>query len=91
MINIGRGAHVVDADLLALIDEGHLSGATLDVFNEEPLPADHPFWRRPEIAVTPHIAGVTLAEQAVAQIATKIKRLERGLPVTGVVDRERGY
>ena len=91
VINIGRGAHLIDADLLALIDEGHLSGATLDVFSEEPLPAAHPFWQRPEITVTPHIAGVTLADQAVAQIATKIKRLERGLPVTGVVDRERGY
>jgi glyoxylate/hydroxypyruvate reductase len=81
----------VAADLLALIDEGKLSGATLDVFNEEPLPADHPFWRRPEIAITPHVAGVTLPDQAVAQIATKIRLLERGLPVSGIVDRERGY
>ena len=91
VVNIGRGAHVVDADLLALIDERHLSGATLDVFNDEPLPSGHPFWRRPEITVTPHVAGVTLPEQAVAQIAAKIGRLERGLTVTGVVDRERGY
>ena len=91
VINIGRGAHLVDADLLALIDEGKLSGATLDVFNEEPLPADHPFWRRPQIAITPHVAGVTLPDQAVAQIATKIRLLERGLPVSGIVDRERGY
>ncbi|HEY2816457.1 MAG TPA: glyoxylate/hydroxypyruvate reductase A [Casimicrobiaceae bacterium] len=91
VINIGRGAHLVDADLLALIDEGKLSGATLDVFNEEPLPADHPFWRRPEIAITPHVAGVTLPDQAVAQIAAKIRLLERGSTVTGIVDRERGY
>ena len=91
VINIGRGAHLVEADLLTLIDEGKLSGATLDVFNDEPLPADHPFWRRHEIVVTPHVAGVTLPDQAVAQIASKIRRLERGLPVSGVVDRERGY
>jgi glyoxylate/hydroxypyruvate reductase len=91
LINIGRGAHLVEADLLALIDEGKLSGATLDVFREEPLPADHPFWGRAEIAITPHIAGTTLPREAVMQIVAKIKRLERGLPVTGVVDRERGY
>ena len=91
MINIGRGAHLVEADLLALIDEGKLSGATLDVFHDEPLPEDHPFWGRPEILITPHIAGTTLPQEAVEQIAAKIKRLERGLPVTGVVDRERGY
>ena len=91
VINIGRGAHLVDADLLALIDKGKLSGATLDVFRDEPLPADHPFWGRTEIAITPHISGTTLPQEAVKQIAAKIKRLERGLPVTGVVDRERGY
>jgi glyoxylate/hydroxypyruvate reductase len=91
VINIGRGAHLVEADLLALLVAGKLSGATLDVFHDEPLPADHPFWARPEIAITPHISGVTLPDQAVAQIADKIRRLERGLPVTGVVDRERGY
>jgi glyoxylate/hydroxypyruvate reductase A len=91
LINIGRGAHLVEADLLALLDAGKLSGATLDVFRDEPLPAGHPFWARPEIAITPHISGVTLPDRAVAQIADKIQRLERGLPVSGVVDRERGY
>ena len=91
LVNIGRGAHLVDDDLLALLAEGKLSGATLDVFRDEPLAADHPFWARPEIALTPHISGVTLPEQAVTQIADKIQRLERGLPVTGVVDRARGY
>jgi glyoxylate/hydroxypyruvate reductase A len=91
LINIGRGAHLAETDLLALLAAGKLSGATLDVFHDEPLPADHPFWTRPEIAITPHISGVTLPDHAVAQIADKIQRLERGLPVTGVVDRERGY
>ena len=91
VVNIGRGAHVVDEDLIALLDEGHLSGATLDVFNEEPLPRDHPFWSRYDIAVTPHISGTTLLDRAVRQIATKIGRLESGLPITGIVDRERDY
>ncbi|HEY3181131.1 MAG TPA: NAD(P)-dependent oxidoreductase [Casimicrobiaceae bacterium] len=91
LINIGRGAHVVEADLLALIDEGKLSGATLDVFRDEPLPVNHPFWSCAEVAITPHIAGTTLPDQAVMQIAAKIERLERGLPVTGIVDRKRGY
>jgi glyoxylate/hydroxypyruvate reductase A len=91
VINIGRGAHLVEADLLALLAAGKLSGATLDVFHDEPLAADHPFWSRPEIAITPHISGVTLPDRAVVQIADKIQRLERGLPVTGVVDRVRGY
>jgi glyoxylate/hydroxypyruvate reductase len=91
LINIGRGAHLVEADLLALLDEGKLSGATLDVFHDEPLPPEHPFWRRNEIAITPHVAGTTLPDQAVMQIAAKIKRLERGLAVTGIVDPERGY
>ena len=91
VVNVGRGAHVVDEDLIALLDESHLSGATLDVFDEEPLPSEHPFWSRDDVAVTPHISGVTLLDQAVRQIATKIGRLESDLPITGVVDRERGY
>lgn len=91
LINIARGAHLVDSDLLALLDAGKLSGATLDVFRDEPLPAGHPFWGRPDVTVTPHVSGVTLPEEAAAQIAAKIERLERGLPVSGVVDRERGY
>jgi glyoxylate/hydroxypyruvate reductase A len=91
VVNIGRGAALVDADLVALLDAGKLSGATLDVFREEPLPADHPFWRRPEILVTPHISGLTVPAAAVAQVAGKIAQLERGEPVTGVVALERGY
>ena len=91
LINIARGGHLVEEDLLALLDQGKLSGATLDVFRDEPLPSDHPFWSRREIAITPHVSGVTLPDEAVAQIAEKIRRLERGLPVTGIVDRARGY
>jgi glyoxylate/hydroxypyruvate reductase A len=91
VINVARGRHVVDADLLAALASGQVGQATLDVFRDEPLPAAHPFWDHPGIAITPHVAGVTLPAEAVAQIASKIARLERGLPVSGVVDRERGY
>jgi glyoxylate/hydroxypyruvate reductase A len=91
LVNVARGALLVDADLLALIDRGHLAGATLDVFRDEPLPAEHPFWHHPRIVVTPHVSAVTLVEESVAQIASKIHRLEAGLPITGIVDRERGY
>jgi glyoxylate/hydroxypyruvate reductase len=91
VINIARGAHLIESDLIALLDAGKLSGATLDVFRDEPLPEDHPFWDRSDIAITPHVAGVTLPIEAVAQIVGKIRRLEQGLPVTGVVDPQRGY
>lgn len=91
LINVARGAHLVDADLLALLDEGHLAGAALDVFRTEPLPADHPFWRHPKITVTPHTSARTLREESVAQIARKILALRRGEPIAGVVDPSRGY
>lgn len=91
LVNIGRGCVLVEEDLLALLDAGKLAGATLDVFRREPLPPEHPFWTRPEITVTPHIAGLTVPAETVAQIAAKIRRMERGEPVTGMVDRARGY
>jgi glyoxylate/hydroxypyruvate reductase A len=91
VVNIGRGAALVEDDLLALLDAGKLGGATLDVFRMEPLPTDHPFWRRPDILVTPHVSGLTVPADAVAQVAGKIARLERGEPVTGVVAFEKGY
>ena len=91
VVNIGRGAALVEADLIAMLDSGKVAGATLDVFQREPLPADHPFWRRPEIVVTPHVSGLTVPDAAMAQIADKIMRLERGEPVSGVVAFERGY
>jgi glyoxylate/hydroxypyruvate reductase A len=90
-VNIGRGAALVEEDLVALVASGKLGGATLDVFRKEPLPADHPFWRCPEIVVTPHISGLTVPGAAITQIADKIMRLERGEPVSGVVAFERGY
>ncbi len=91
LVNVARGAVVVDADLLSLLDEGHLAGAVLDVFRDEPLPPQHPFWHHPRVVVTPHVSAVTLIEESVAQIAGKIRRLEAGWPATGVVDRDRGY
>ncbi|MCW5650108.1 MAG: glyoxylate/hydroxypyruvate reductase A [Ramlibacter sp.] len=91
LINVARGAHLVDEDLLAVLDDGHLAGATLDVFRTEPLPAEHPFWRHPRITVTPHTSARTLREETIAQIAGKIHALERGEPIAGVVDPVRGY
>ena len=91
LVNVARGGIVVDEALIALLDEGHLASATLDVFRDEPLPADHPFWRHPRITVTPHVSAVTIVADSIAQVVDKIRRLERGEPVSGVVDRSRGY
>jgi glyoxylate/hydroxypyruvate reductase A len=91
VVNVARGGILVDADLLGLLDEGHLGGAMLDVFRDEPLPAAHPFWHHPRITVTPHVSAATLVQASVEQIADKIRRLNAGLPVAGVVDRDLGY
>jgi glyoxylate/hydroxypyruvate reductase A len=91
LVNMGRGDILVEDDLVALIDEGKLGGATLDVFHEEPLPAAHPFWSRPTITITPHVAGLTLPAETVDQIVAKIRAMERGERVSGVVDVAREY
>jgi glyoxylate/hydroxypyruvate reductase A len=91
VVNVARGRHLVDDDLIALIDSGHLAGATLDVFRTEPLPADHAFWRHPRITVTPHTSARTLREESIAQIVGKIQALQRGEAVHGIVDLQRGY
>ena len=91
VVNIGRGAHLVESDLLALLDAGHLGGATLDVFTEEPLPASNPLWTHPKVLITPHVSAATLREDSIAQIAAKILAFERGEALTGVVDRVKGY
>jgi glyoxylate/hydroxypyruvate reductase A len=91
VINVARGAHLVDEDLLALLDSGHLARAVLDVFREEPLPAEHPFWKHPAIVMTPHISARTLRAATLEQISEKIRRLEQGLPIEGIVDRMQGY
>ena len=91
VINVARGAHLVDEDLIALLDSGHLAGATLDVFRTEPLPEGHPFWTHPKITLTPHTSARTLRDETIAQIAGKIRALEAGEPIAGVVDPLRGY
>jgi glyoxylate/hydroxypyruvate reductase len=91
VINVARGGHLVEEDLIALLDSGHLAGATLDVFRTEPLPADHVFWAHPKITVTPHTSARTLREESIAQIAGKIRAFERGEPIAGVVNLQKGY
>ena len=91
VINVARGAHLVDDDLIALIAEGHVAGAMLDVFRQEPLPADHPFWGVPQITMTPHTSARTLREESIAQIVGKVAAMSRGEPVQGMVNPQRGY
>ena len=91
IVNCARGGHLVEADLLSALDTGHLSGAALDVFNEESLPKDHPFWGHPKIVVTPHIAAFSVPETAVESVVANIERIEKGEPPLYAVDFDRGY
>ncbi|WP_427914626.1 2-hydroxyacid dehydrogenase [Ramlibacter sp. MMS24-I3-19] len=91
LINVARGGHLVEDDLLPLLESGQLAGAMLDVLRQEPPPAEHPYWGHPKIVLTPHTSARTDREASVAQIAGKIRALERGEPVPGVVDLKRGY
>ena len=91
LINAARGKHVVDDDLIEALDSGQLSGATLDVFREEPLPADHPFWSHPNIILYPHAAAWTLPESAAPVIADNIRRARAGEALFGQIEVRRGY
>jgi len=91
VVNVGRGAHLVEEDLLDAIRSGHLAGARLDVFRQEPLPADHPFWGEARISITSHISAETVKEDSLAQIVEKIRMLEEGRPILGMIERSRGY
>jgi glyoxylate/hydroxypyruvate reductase A len=91
VINAARGGHVVDADLIAALDSGHLAGATLDVFETEPLPAAHPFWRHPRVLVTPHIASVTSLPTAAALVIDNLLQWQAGGRLAKVVDPAKGY
>lgn len=91
VINPGRGPLIDDTALIAALDRGALSHATLDVFRIEPLPQDHPFWAHPKVTVTPHIASETRAPSASRIIAGNIRRAEAGEPILHLVDRDAGY
>lgn len=90
-INVGRGEHVVDADLIDALDSGRLSAASLDVFVEEPLPPESPLWRHPAITITPHAARQVDILSVVGQFASEVRRVQAGLPPVHAVDRESGY
>lgn len=91
VINVARGGHLVDEDLLEYVNNGHLAGAGLDVFHEEPLPVEHPFWSHPKIHITPHVASVSDINSVIPQLLENYRRLKEGLPFMNEVSREKGY
>ena len=91
LVNLARGAHLVEADLLEALASGHLGHAVLDVFHTEPLPPGHPFWRHPKVSVLPHIAAQTDPRSAVRIAAANVRALRAGRPLENLVDRARGY
>jgi glyoxylate/hydroxypyruvate reductase A len=91
VVNLGRGGHVVDADLLAALDAGHLRHAVLDVFTTEPLPAAHPYWSHDRVTLLPHAAALTDPRSAAQVVAANVRALDEGRPIAHRVDRARGY
>ncbi|MDF1696595.1 MAG: glyoxylate/hydroxypyruvate reductase A [Saprospiraceae bacterium] len=91
LINIGRGQHVVDKDLIHSLDEEQIRGAALDVFHFEPLPASHPFWAHPKVTITPHIASLTHINSVYPQVVENIQRLAEGTTMLHRIDPEKGY
>jgi len=91
VINAARGGLLVDADLIAALDGGHLTGATLDAFRDEPLPANHPFWRHPGVFVTPHMAADSNPVTAAHELVANVRRIRAGETPHNVVDRADGY
>jgi glyoxylate/hydroxypyruvate reductase A len=91
LINVARGEHLVEKDLLAALDSQQLSGACLDVFQTEPLPEGHPFWQHPKIRITPHIASVTDTVSAAAQVLDNYQRALAGKPLLNAIDLTKGY
>ena len=89
-INVGRGAHVLEGDLLGALNE-HLSGATLDVFEQEPLPASHAFWKHPKVFITPHVATRVNPYSAAPSVVANYNRVKTGEAFTNLVDEVRGY
>lgn len=91
LVNLARGGHVVESDLLAALDSGRLQHAVLDVFSVEPLPSGHPFWSHPRVTVLPHVAALTDLRSAAAVAARNVRALREGRPIEHLVDRVRGY
>ena len=91
LINVARGKHLIEEDLIVAISEGFVSGALLDVFQQEPLPQDHPFWEHPSIMVTPHIACITMYQAAVPQIMSNVKNVLNKLPLQNQINPTQGY
>ncbi|MBN3581863.1 glyoxylate/hydroxypyruvate reductase A [Algoriphagus aestuarii] len=91
LINVARGKHLVEEDLMVALEKGYLSGALLDVYRKEPLPADHPFWEEEKIMMTPHIASVTNPQAAAPQVIENIRRVKANQPLNNLVIRQRGY
>jgi glyoxylate/hydroxypyruvate reductase len=91
VMNVGRGGHCNEQDLLAALDSDHLAGAVLDVFQTEPLPPDNVLWTHPKVTVTPHIAGITDPRNAAAFVVDCVTRAQSGAPFKNVVDLNRGY
>ena len=91
VVNLARGAHVVERDLLEALDTGHVSRAVLDAFEVEPLPADHPFWTHPRIVVTPHVAAMTDPVTSTPEIVENLERLRDGSRLRHLVDIAAGY
>jgi len=91
LVNLARGAHVVDADLIAALASGQIARAVLDVFETEPLPAAHPYWAHPQVTVLPHIAAPTDPRSATPIAAANVRALRDGQPLANLVDRTRGY
>ena len=91
LVNLARGAHVVEKDLLAALNAGRLAHAVLDVFDTEPLPATHVFWFHPQVTVWPHAAAQTDLRSAAAVVAANVEAVRRGEPAAHLVDRARGY
>jgi len=91
LVNLARGAHVVDADLLKALDDGHLARAVLDVFNTEPLPSSHVYWSHPRVSVLPHIAAPTDPRSAARVVGDNVRALRAGRPLAYLVDRQRSY
>jgi glyoxylate/hydroxypyruvate reductase A len=91
VINVARGGHLIEPDLIAALDSGHLSGAVLDVFQTEPLPEDSPLWKHPKVTATPHIGAISDPRVAAKYVNDRIRKHQRGEALDNVVDLDRGY